>query len=251
LGCGLALLLALSMRARADDESVNCTRKSSHEPPATHDQLKTPVALTASPATEVVNFGSDRGSETFDVVMMANPDLPPDLTADQLYLDAPTRFRRVGENLQSKQLPLPTFTVPEISSDEISFTVCLSGKGADAGRYSGQVRVGGPKGLGRGVVSVTANAKAARGFVIGIILAALGAGALMFFQEIRSHRKKKFGLAFFLQAAVGLAAALGAMYKVYSDDPAWGADIVAAVIALLGTAVTAAGVKTFLESLRS
>ena len=53
-----------------------------------------------------------------------------------------------------------------------------------------------------------------------------------------------------LEFTVPLAAAFGAMYAAYSQSTAWGADGISAVIALLGTAFAAAGVRSLISEAR-
>jgi hypothetical protein len=66
------------------------------------------------------------------------------------------------------------------------------------------------------------------------------------------RRKKAKGVdvdkAFFAQVLVPLAAAGGAMYAVYAQDPAWGSDVVTAGAGLLGTALAAAGLKSLIDA---
>jgi hypothetical protein len=49
---------------------------------------------------------------------------------------------------------------------------------------------------------------------------------------------------------IAIGAAVGAMLQVYDGDVAWGADFLSAALALAGTALSAAGLGTFLSSIR-
>jgi hypothetical protein len=252
-----ALALALlggSALAQVGDEP-DCTRTSSSTPPVVGAPLDRAVRLTSDPASEVVNFGSGRGQQSFDVVVTVEPPLPPQVRADQIALDAPRRFQRVSDRLDSARLPPPTFTEPRITTpqgDEITFTVCLRGADVRAGRYTGQVRVGGPLGVSRGSTVVTVNVKAKIGwFVGGVAVALLAAALLLFLQEWQSDKQTRFGRGFWIQSGIGLALAFGALYAVWNANPTWGDDGLTATLALIGTAVSAAGLRSFIDTLAS
>jgi hypothetical protein len=55
---------------------------------------------------------------------------------------------------------------------------------------------------------------------------------------------------FWAPTLIALAAALAAMTQVYGTDVAWGGDALSSLIALAGTAITAAGLGTFISSLK-
>jgi ABC-type multidrug transport system fused ATPase/permease subunit len=57
-------------------------------------------------------------------------------------------------------------------------------------------------------------------------------------------------LGFWAPTIVAVGAAIVAMFQVYDANASWGADATAALIALGGTAIAAAGLGTFLSSLR-
>jgi len=57
-------------------------------------------------------------------------------------------------------------------------------------------------------------------------------------------------LGFWAPTLVAVGAAVVAMLQVYDANASWGADTIASLLALGGTAITAAGVGTFLSSLR-
>lgn len=248
----LALALLAGPALGAAGGEPDCTRASSSTPPTVGSPLDRPVRLTPDPASEVVNFGSGRDLQSFDVVVTADPPLPAQVRADQIALDAPKRFQRVSDRLESARLPLPAFTEPVISpqGDEITFTVCLRGADVEAGKYAGQIRVGGPLGVTRGSTTVTVNAKATIGWFIGeVVLALLIAAGLLYFQESQADKKDKFKKGFWIQAIIALGAAFGALYAVWSGNPTWGDDKLAAGIALIGTAVSAAGLRSFIDTL--
>jgi hypothetical protein len=137
-----------------------------------------------------------RNTQTVDVVMQASPRLPASLTADELAIYTSRRFNRFGDGkTETTKLPPLTFSVPQVTRDEISFVACLhatDGKGdqIQPGNYSGQVRVSGPDGLSVGVMTVTANAKAGAGFWALFAGALVLALALLIAQEARSSKSR-------------------------------------------------------------
>jgi len=207
-----------------------------------------PIRLSPDRTAELRNFGAGRGRKEIPVLIEASDPLPESLSPDQLTLDAPRPFERVGDKLESTVFPLPLFTEPQISGDEISFIACLDGKGVEAGSYTGQIRLSGPPGLGRATVSVTVNAKSGFWFALGLTIALLAAAALLVFRTKRAGGA--FDGDFYGEGAVSLIAAGLAMYGVYRQDPAWGADGFGSVLALAGAGLSAAGLKTFIEAVR-
>jgi hypothetical protein len=206
--------------------------------------------LSPERSAEIVNFGNDRGTKERDVVIEAKKALPKSLTPKQIGLDVPRRFERASETLESSDLAYPTFTEPVISSDrtEIRFTACINGDGADAGRYVGAIRVGGPIGLEPATVAVTANMKAAsETFWAALVASLVLALVLLLFRRQRDPDEKIDG-GFVAQVVFPLGAAGLAMYGVYANDPAWGADEFTAVIGLAGTALGAAGLKSLFDA---
>jgi len=246
-------ILALAGVPNSASGAVVCERESMRSPRAAGPALTEAITLKAEPASDVVNFGGHRNQQTIEVEMKP-PDgtkLPAGLTPDQLAIYTPKQFRRVSDKEEETKLEYPKFTEPVISRDEISFTACLTGDNVKAGRYTGEIRLRGPDGLGPGDMTVTVNAKAGTGFYVWFIVALGVAMFLLWFQEFRKGATKRdFGLGFLIVSAGALLAAMSAMYKVYYDDPSWGSDVFIAGAALVGTAFSAAGVKAFYDALR-
>jgi bacteriorhodopsin len=67
-------------------------------------------------------------------------------------------------------------------------------------------------------------------------------------KALEATAKDFFG--FWAPTVVALGAAGVAMVQIYSGDVGWGADPLSSGIALAGTAISAAGLGTFLSSLR-
>jgi hypothetical protein len=146
----------------------------------------------------------------------------------------------------------------------VAFTLCENASHISAGSYVGQVLVEGPDGVQSATVAITLNAKNSVWFnrALGaalllafLILSLRGAQALYkpkkvgFFRALWRTWKDPFG--FWIPTIVALGAAGVAAYQVYDGNPSWGADTGASVIALISTSFAAAGVGTFLSSIKS
>ena len=243
----LSAAISLAIASSAGAQNGRCTRQSGPAP-AAGPRLTSPVTLTPDREAEVINFGAGRGTQERDILITADKPLPRSVTPRQIALDVPRRFERVGNTLESVSLQPPRFTRPQISPDrrEVRFTVCVDGSGVKPGTYAGTMRVSGPTGLERAVVAVTVNAKAKLWVFILALFGALGIAALLLVYR-RIYATEKVDWNFALESAIPLGAAFGAMYAAYAQDPSWGADPVTSGLALIATALAAAGLKSLID----
>jgi hypothetical protein len=213
-----------------------------------------------------MNMAGLRGNGMSDVTVNASPPLPASVTPEEITIEAPKRIARNETGLSTAYLPDPTFSTPRIleHGKVIAFTTCVDASKASAGSYVGQIIVGGPEGVKPATVTVTLKAKDSELFTVGIILAGILALLLLGIRSIKVHSEKlpepktfpaaitatgKDILGFWMPTAFAIGAAVVAMIQVYDANVAWGADTGASLIALGGTAISAAGVGTFLSSL--
>jgi hypothetical protein len=214
-----------------------------------------------------MNMGGLRGTGMTDISVTASPALPETVRSEDIAIELPQRFARSGAGLTSSYLPSPTFSPPEIleHGKVIAFTLCVDATKVEAGSYVGQVIVDGPPGIQAATVAITLNAKDQETFVIGLAAAILVAIALMLLRGVKGNydgqgAPKDIGKAFretmteyfgfWTATAIGIGAAVAAMLQVYDSNVSWGADTVSSLLALGGTAISAAGVGTFLSSIK-
>jgi hypothetical protein len=226
------------------------------------------VALQSSGPADPMNMGGLRGIATTDITVTASPALPASVHRQAITLSVPARFARSGTGLGTAYLRTPTFSLPRILEHGalIAFTLCIDASHIGAGSYVGQVIVGGPRGVQPATVTITLNAKDSTLLVVGITIAGLLAAGLLILRSMKAKYDKQddgqksvskaFGdtlkdpLGFWAPSVIAIGGAIVAMLQVYDSNAAWGADQVSSVIALGSTAITAAGVGTFLSSLR-
>jgi hypothetical protein len=176
-----------------------------------------------------------------------------------------------------------TKPVFDAGGQSFHFNMCIDSASLHAGSYSGIVTIDGPRGLGRTSVRVTVNKKNPSLFWAAAIVTLIIAMIFLLYKEVTNTDHKsfsdwktdatekwkkdhpnedqpedvtawrtfildktaRFGVGFLLlEFLVPLAIAFGAMYAVYSKDPAWGADALTAWFALIGTALAAAGLRS-------
>jgi len=135
--CALGLLLP-SLSGAADDCEL-----SANKPASKGKKVKPPVTLTAEPTTEIVNFGTKRGTKSFYVALRASRPLPGILKPDQLEIAVPLPPRRVSDTLESATLDFPRFSKPRFINGrrEVQFRVCVDASDAEAGTYTVSVQV--------------------------------------------------------------------------------------------------------------
>ncbi len=232
-------------------------------------EVKPTVALSSSGPAEAMNMGGLRGTGTTDIAIAASPALPASVSSEEITVDIPKRFARTGPGLTTQYLPEPEFSKPRILQHGtlIAFTLCVDARHIDAGSYVGQVIVGGPVGVQPATVAVTLNAKDEGKFILGMVLAGIVAVLLLLFRGIKIHMEKlpegttknlrnallptvTDFVGFVAPTVVAVAAALVALLQVYDSNVSWGADSISSLIALGGTAISAAGLGTFLSSLK-
>jgi len=84
--------------------------------------------------------------------------------------------------------------------------------------------------------------------VVGFLLV-LGAALILLIAAVQQDMKENTWTLKIITIGGSLIAAGGAMYTIYKSDPAWGADPVASILALGGTAFGAAGVGSFVTTI--
>lgn len=247
LTAALASCLLLASSAYAEDDK--CVLRA-NKPPLKGKKLRPPITLTAEPGAEIVNFGASRGTKSLYVVLKASRPLPGNLKPGQLELAVPRPPRRVSDTLESASLDFPRFSKPRFINGrrEIQFRVCVDAAAAEPGTYSSQVFVSGPKGLSGTSVTATITAKEQTWFLIGFVVV-LGAALVLLIAIVQQDMRRNTTSLKVITVLGSLVAAGGAMYAIYSADPAWGADPIAGVFALGGTAFGAAGVGSFVTTI--
>ena len=185
LAASLCCGLVLPTGAAAENEPV-CPLPA-NAPAVQGPALAEPITLNPSEPTEILNFNGDQGTKSFDVVPRASQPLPPSLTAPQLALDVPERFKRVSDTLESKALKRPTFTRPRFLQGRtvVFFRTCVDAGEADAGTYSGQIVITGPEGLEGAASTVTINTKNRLAFLVGLLVALLAAQLILSLASIQ------------------------------------------------------------------
>jgi hypothetical protein len=225
---------------------------SAHQRASATRAIKPPVALSVeSQSDPVLNFDSGRGTKLDYVTLKASPPLPPRIHPKDIELDSLVPMKRIGtDNLESTRLKFPSFTRPWIHShgERITFAVCVNAAGGDPGTFTGQVEVGGPVGLAPFQLAQTAQLKAP---VVGrfglLFLIALGLAGIFIWRKVgeESHAEKgkKTG-AQILVILISVGAAAYAMWHIYDESPAWGADWFASFAALVAAGFAAGGIGT-------
>ena len=230
--------------------------------------LSPPVELhpTQQSSERLVNLDTSRKPVIIKhVTVTTNRNLPEGVTPAQINFDA--SLSRTGNTLETAEFPDPTFSTPHISNDRrsISFAICLNPTGVGAGKYVGTVTVSGPEGLGNAVISLTVNAKK---FQLVYWLLALLVAFLLILIKDGSRIKKEYdekGTAmkwwknvwkpilwdpiWLATTVVSLGAVIASLWKIYSADPAWGADGLGSLVTLVGAAAAAVGGHAVISSL--
>lgn len=198
---------------------------------------------------DVVNFAGGRGTKLREFVASPrnNASLSDSLTAQQIEVRTVRSFSRVGDKIETTTIAQPVmFTEPEVdqNANEIRFAMCLDLKDAKAGSYVGQVRVAGPRGLSRASAAITVNAQNNTLFLYGLVLTLVIALVVMVVRGVTSKQK---AVRLAGTAVVSLAAAGCATYRIYSGDPAWGADTTESILSLAAAGLSAAGLKATID----
>lgn len=277
---GVGAVLALLGPVSSADASTPCqaststqvglTTRGAGSTAAKETTVKPTVALSSSGPAEPMNMGGLRGTGSTDIAITASPALPETVSSEDITVDIPKRFARTGPGLTTQYLPEPEFSKPRILQHGtlIAFTLCVDASHIDAGSYVGQVIVGGPAGVQPATVAITLNAKDETKFIVGMVLAGIIAFGLLFFHGVKVRRDKQPAgttnpvtkalgetvtdiVGFWAPTVIAIGAALVAMLQVYDSSVSWGADSTSSLIALGGTAISAAGLGTFLSSLKS
>lgn len=134
--------------------------------------ISPPIELAAVEGSQqrLVNFGADRDPERIrGIRIRADRALPRGFEERvELYADP---IVRTGDTLESVAFPDPSFSRPTIQSSRyLVFNVCLDPAPAlPAGNYTGLVTIAGPEGVNSTTVGITANAKNAVLFLLGLI----------------------------------------------------------------------------------
>lgn len=227
-------------------------------------------------AQHVRNIDADREPEVIRNIRLETSRPLRDLKPDQLEIYADPLIRTGDEALETVTFPEPRFIGPRFVAGQqrIHFGVCLDPRGLPAGRYTGLVNISGPPGIAGTTVAITANAKDAKSFWRGAIVALLAALVTLLFRGAADKRlelragpteaqpnppwpkwRKGLGAAmgdgqFLFTSIIALATAFGALYAAYSNDPAWGASGLTEIFSLVVTAFAAVGGQSLLASVR-
>jgi hypothetical protein len=256
-----ALILAGLGTSAVQAKTPECPRKLNDAEPGA--ALKPAVTLTptAQSAQKQVNFGTDTDPKPIqDVRLTSNRALPESVTPAQINFEA--LISRSGDTLESTDFPDPTFTQPRISADRkaVTFTVCLDPEGISAGKYVGTITVSGPPGLSATSINLTVTAKNGSLFELGIVVAVVLCFVLLLFKDavawfkepgdnwLNALKKPLIDMRWWAATVIGLGAAFGTLYAGYANDPAWGANGFAAVIALVGSGVAGIGGKSIISA---
>jgi hypothetical protein len=224
-----------------------------------------PITLTPTQETaqKLVNFGTSRSYKVIKhLTVIASKPLPAGLSPEAINFDAV--LSRTGGTLETNEFPDLTFSRPYISNDgrTIAFAACLNPAGVSAGKYVGFITVGGPEGLSNASISLTVNTKNGTLFWIGVICA-LGVTVLLLFLKEAAANKQSGGAAvewsnigkplksplWVGATVITLGGTFGALFAIYTNDPAWGASGFASVVSLVGTSAAAVGAHTIVTSL--
>jgi hypothetical protein len=277
LAVGFALLVR-SLVSAPTSGATACTHKAGEGRPG-HKLAKrnsNKLALVQTPVP--VAFSHDRGVQDTDVVIAALKSVPAGVTAEQIRIDIAQRLRRTpGEGTTTVPAVPLLFSEVRIGGtrDRLSFRVCVDGTDREAGSYAGMLTVSGPRGLGRVDVPLAMSIKDERLFWFGVAAAIMLTLLFLIYKESRVPDKlswedwrrdhprsgrwryvfgerARFGIDWFvLELVVPIALAFGAMYAIYAKTPAWGADTLTGIFALVGTAFGAAGVRSLIASRRA
>lgn len=274
LSLAAVLLLALALPAVAS-AATECLRTPGPGAPA--PAISPPIRLIPDDDNVSINFGSGRGTLDQEIVVNLSRPLPARLRPDQITIDIPRRFRRVGETLQTVRGITPRFGIPNLRDGFISFDVCVDGEGIAAGSYSGLIAIGGPRGLERTAVTLTITAKDGKGFLMAAIVVLLLTFGFLLLKEQWSDKETyarwieqadnaraahprraffltrgvKFGLdGILIDCIVPVVLAFGAMFTAYNNDATWGAEGFASMLALITTAFASAGIRSLFTAFR-
>lgn len=208
----------------------------------------------ANQSDQVLNFGDGRGVKTDEITLRVKDSgsLPKSVQAEHFQFITEQPMKRIGsDSLESTRLQPLTFSKPEIVDNRkrIKFTICVSAENGEPGTYTGQVLLSGPLGLSSTTLTQTAQLKTKEGtFLLILIVILLAVGVLLWWKtnlDLEGKKQKtRIGLIVISLASVGAA-----MYQIYNDNPAWGADKFASALALLGTALAAAGLGSTVSGL--
>lgn len=246
---GLFAGAVLTIGVPTNAAAANCTRRV-NDVKVTGPALADAVTLSPEKGSEqrLKNFDGGRSiKEIKDVRLVSDKRLPDTLTPAQISFDA--LIARADDKLESVDFPDPTFTEPTFTNDRrhIVFTICLSAAGVSPGKYVGSIAVSGPEGLGEGRVGITANLKA-RWYiwlVLVLVAMALSGGALFFKDWTKDSSSITKG--WWFKTVAALVVTFGVLATAYVNDPAWGAGVFQAGIALIGTALASIGGRKLIE----
>jgi hypothetical protein len=264
LVAALLVLAVVAIPTASAPAGENPCPQAANQPAVDGPVVKPEIGLESTTTGEVLNFDGTRGIKSLDVVIGASRAIPRSITAKQLEIDSPKRFKRVSDKLESTTLRLPTFSKPQFIEhrNKIRFRACFDTTDAPAGIYTGQIIVSGPPGFGPVTVSPAINAKDGCSFWRDLTIALLIAFVFLLLRAAKEEREKsgdkirwrdaaKTNLKnplFVVSTTVALATAFIAMHAIYAADPAWGADPWAALFAICGAGFSAAGIGSLIST---
>jgi len=277
---GLVDLLGGGTSATDAAEEKKCESESA-EVETGDGEIKPRIVLQPDTGSQerVVNFGNDRDPEPLSFRIKSDPALPPDLE-QSLDLTADTFTRTGNANAESVTFPEPTFSKvePSLNRERVTFTVCLAPPpDLPAGKYTGLVTLDGPPGVEGPSVSIVANAKDETMFYLGGALTLILAVLVLLYKGTADRRAAHIDalppganepdrdkaeswktareetlkdVGWVAPMIFAVVATAGSLYALYANDPAWGAEGVGSVAALIGAGLAAVGAKAIFSPSR-
>ncbi|MBJ7347407.1 MAG: hypothetical protein JHC87_02415 [Thermoleophilaceae bacterium] len=216
--------------------------------------LSEAIKFSPKPTQEqvVFNFGTDRQLQAVTLVFFADKPLPTSVKPANLEMIADPMFRS-DERLESERFPRPTFSQPRIQNNRsrVEVDVCLNPAEVKPGKYTTTITLGGPVGINSATVALTANLKAGLSFwIMWAIVIALSL-AILVFQESQADvsGRKRYDRVFKWTTGVSLVGVAIVIWGIWDSDPTWGANTIAALVALGGAAFASIGVKSTTETI--
>jgi hypothetical protein len=271
IGCvGLGLFLPDADSAPSGSEdAAKCTYTN---PASQAAELQSDVQVTVLPAAGTANFGNSRGTQALDVALQTSAPVDSDVVKGLSFI-VPSRLYRENPNLTTVAVKPLAFSAPVLLSPrEIGFTICVDGSELRSGSYTGSVSIVGPERFQAQSLSITVNAKNGKLFawvlpsalVVSFLLLVLKGAADRTDRRVREEVQDQskdandfqnpggrdlrvltdwgWWIATFVVLALGLAAG----YAIYADNPSWGSDALASVIAVAGAVFAPAGLRAVL-----
>jgi hypothetical protein len=207
-----------------------------------------PIEFNVRESDPVLSFGPDRKTKRDFIVLKASQPIPEGVYSSDFEIDSLEPLRRIGSaELESERLPSPTYSRPHFFNHrkELAMNLCVTPAGGDPGTYTGQLLFAGPGAISSVTLTQTAQLKAGPGsfwpYFVLIVLITIVALALRSYTKLHRSSAKKEIFAEIVVVLGSAGAAALAMILIYEETPTWGEKGIAAVVALITAAFTAAG----------